>query len=164
MGELQPDAAEIERHIAVFEQGRPAYPPKEASSYRSASPLHFRGTAKRSMLVERRKRATCLGGESASATSRRGCARAVGGYFERDLVHPACSRACSPRAAVRVRRDVHRVYRFEELVICVSATRPRPRTREWCASPYSCSTRRTRARRVGGLTDKPSAYCWLGLL
>ena len=89
MGELQPDAAEIERPIAVFEQGRPAYPRKgKASSCRSASPSHFRGTTTRSMLVERRKRAACLGGESAFATPRRGCARAVGGYFVRDVVSP----------------------------------------------------------------------------
>jgi hypothetical protein len=50
----------------------------------------FGGNATRSMRVERRKRAAYLGGECAFATPQRGCARAVGGYFERDLVHPAC--------------------------------------------------------------------------
>jgi hypothetical protein len=73
-----------------------AHPPARA---RSASLSRFGGTATRSMFVERRKRAAYLGGESALATPRRGCARAVGGYFERDLVHPVCSRACSPSEA-----------------------------------------------------------------
>jgi hypothetical protein len=102
-------------------------------------------TATRSMLVERRKRAAYLGGESAFAT----CARSVGGYFERDLVHRRVHGRVRPwkLAAVRVRRDVHRVHSFEELVIRVSATRPRPPTREWCQPvlvlnlPNSRSTR-----------------------
>ena len=118
MGELQPDAAEIERHIAVFEQGRPALPRKGESLLlsecvavalsRNRDTLHACGASQASSLPRRRER----------ATRRRGCARAVGGDFERVILFTRCVHGrVHPRklAAVRVRRDVHRVHRFDEL-------------------------------------------------
>ena len=132
---------------------------------RGARLSRFGGTATRSMLVERRKRAAYLRGESAFGTPgavahEQWAATSSVILFTRRVhgrVHPR------KLAAVRVRNGVHRVHRFEELfLIRVSASRSRPRTRSG-ASPYSCSTCRTRARRARGLTGKPSACCWLGL-
>ncbi len=119
------------------------------------------------MLVERRKRAADLGGESAFATRGRGCARAVGGYFERDLVHPACSRACSPsEASCRQGFGVM----FTVFTALRSSFDPRRRhpvktaDAEWCQPvfvlnlPNSCST----CERADGQAER-LLLAWTGL-
>jgi hypothetical protein len=115
VGELQPDAAEIERHIAVFEQGRPAYPERG-----KPPPV---GVRRRRTFAEPRH-APCLWSVASEqpASAARARLRLPGAVAHEQ---PAATSSVivftrrvhgrvHPRklAAVRVRRDVHC---FEEL-------------------------------------------------
>ena len=167
MGELQPDAAEIERHIAVLEQGRPAYPRKGESLLlsecvavalsRNHDALHACGASQASSLPRRARARLRLPGAVAHEQSAATSSVILFTRRVRGCLHPR------KLAAVRVRRDVHHVRALRSCFDPRKRPRSRPRTRSG-ASPYSCSTCRARARRVRGLTGKPSACCWLGLV